>query len=189
MKKRVSKPPSSRQSARGASSRQPVTIPTSRTVSRFQPPIASGSKSREPLNAVDSIVAKQTRLQSDGCAQHEPGLTRPVGIERAAAVEPVLGARAREAHEAVERAVVHDRVRVEQQQVLAARLLGGAVDSGGEAEVLVEREQPDVRELCADHLRGTVAGVVVEHDHLERRGRSAAQRARSRHSRAASRHL
>ena len=63
---------------------------------------------------------------------------------------------------------MHDRVRVEQQQVLAARLLGGAVDSGGEAEVLVEREQPDVRELCADHLRGPVAGVVVEHDHLER---------------------
>ena len=68
---------------------------------------------------VESIVAKQTRLQSDGCAQHEPGLTVPSGIERPAAVEPVLGVRARERDDAVERALVHDRVRVEQQHELA----------------------------------------------------------------------
>ena len=52
---------------------------TSRTLSRFQPPIASGSKSREPRKAVVKSVAKQNRLQSDGAAQHDPGSSTPSG--------------------------------------------------------------------------------------------------------------
>ena len=47
----------------GTNSRQPVTMSTSRTESRFQPPSDSGSKRRVPLKTLESAVAKQKRLQ------------------------------------------------------------------------------------------------------------------------------
>ena len=56
-----------------------MTMSTSRTVSRFQPPRDSGSKSRVRLNADVSSVAKQKRLQRVGAPQHEPGFTEPSG--------------------------------------------------------------------------------------------------------------
>ena len=73
----------------------------------------------------------------------------------------------REVDEVRDGALVHDRVGVEQEQVLALRLLGGPVHAGREADVLVEREQPRLRELAPDHLGRPVARRVVEHHDLE----------------------
>jgi hypothetical protein len=87
--------------------------------------------------------------------------------ESPAAVEAVLRTAAREPDQVGDGSLVHHGVGVEEEQVLAASLLGRSVDARREAEVLVEREQPDLRELAADHLRGAVAGSVVEDDHLE----------------------
>jgi hypothetical protein len=69
--------------------------------------MASGSKSREPLNAVVRSVAKQKRLQRDGAAQHEPGSS-----------------------------LVHDGVGIEQEDVVAAGLGRPPVAARSEAEVL-----------------------------------------------------
>ncbi len=53
---------------------------TSRTESRCHEPSDSGSKSAEPLNAVESIVAKHVRLQSVGLPQHDAGCGVPSGF-------------------------------------------------------------------------------------------------------------
>ena len=80
MKKRVSKPPSSSQSVRGHEQQAAgddvdladgVALPAAERL-RVE-------DARFPLNAVESVVAKQKRLQSEGAPQHEPGLTRPSG--------------------------------------------------------------------------------------------------------------
>src|SRR4051794_1341436 len=76
-KKCSSRPPSSSHTTRGVRSRQPVTIPTSRTESRLHEPIDSGSSKRLRGNAVDNPVAKQKTLQSVGRFQHDDGSTSP----------------------------------------------------------------------------------------------------------------
>ena len=58
-----------------------MTMSTSRTESRCQPPSDSGSKTREPLKTLESSVAKQKRLQRLGAPQHEPGSSRPSRTE------------------------------------------------------------------------------------------------------------
>ena len=78
MKKRVE--PSSFHRLRGTSSRQPVTMSTSRTLSRCQRPSDSGSKSRERLNAVDSPNAKQARPPDRGSCPAGARVDGSVGI-------------------------------------------------------------------------------------------------------------
>ena len=164
MKKRRSKPPSSRQSRVGTSSRQPVTTPTSRTESRCQPPSDSGSNTRVPLKATLSMVAKQARLQSEGSPSTSRG--RPCRSDAACGHRRARARGACEVDEVRDGALVHDRVGVEQEQVLALRLRG-PVHAGRETDVLVEREQLRLRELAPHHLGRPVARRVVEHHDLE----------------------
>ncbi len=70
-----------------------------------------------------------------------------------------------------------DGVGVEQEQELRRRELAEAIHPAGEAHVLLEREEPHVRELGLDHLDGAVARRVVEHECLDlESGRMLAER-------------
>jgi hypothetical protein len=68
---------------------------------------------------------------------------------------------------------VHDRVRIEQEQVVADGLGGGTVDSAREPEILLERDQAGLRELRAQRFGRPVPRRVVQHDDLERDARRA----------------
>jgi hypothetical protein len=78
----------------------------------------------------------------------------------------VLRVGAGERDEALDRAGVHLHVGVEEEDELAGRVLGGAVDPKREAEVLGGGEQADARELRAHELDRPVARGVVEDDDL-----------------------
>ena len=68
----------------------------------------------------------------------------------------------------LEPAGTDDDVGVEEAEELATRVLDAVLVAAGEAEVVVDREQPDVGAVGEQQrrARGRVVGQAVDHDHL-----------------------
>ena len=69
------------------------------------------------------------------------------------------------------------RVGVEQQDPVGHGAAQGDVVGAGEAQIGLERDQRDRREIGLDHRRAAVARRVVDHEHLARRQRGGVNRA------------
>ena len=135
------------------------------------------------LPAAERLGVEQRRLLEDrgqhrgeagqapdgGPAPARPGIHGSVGIERAAAVDPVLRALAREAHEALDRTWMHDGVRVQEEHELAGSFLRGAIHARRKPDVFVERHDAHLGKLGRHHLDRAVVRRVVEDDDLEAR--------------------
>lgn len=63
-----------------------------------------------------------------------------------------------------------DGIGVEERQVIAAGMGSSQVAAGGKAQVLGRFDQDDLGEMLADAQRTAIAGGVIHHDHLSRRG-------------------
>ena len=122
-------------------------------------------------------MAKQNVLHRVGKPQHERGSRRAVGVDRAAAVQAVAGvARRRRRTRRSTAPSTHDGVGVEQEDVAPGARRGGPVHGAGEAEVAVRAR---MTRQPASSRTGSAAspgpGVVVDHEHLERRPRGSAR--------------
>ena len=97
-------------------------------------------------------------------APHRP-LQRAVGVEQPRPDDRGVRALVGEGDEPAQRALGQPRVRVQDQEVAARRLLDPTVPAGGQADVLL-LDHARVRELLADDVGAAVAGAVVDDDDL-----------------------
>ncbi len=81
------------------------------------------------------------------------------------------GCRRAAATSSAQRSGLQEGVGVQQEDVLSSAPLEGEVIGLGEADVLVELDEVDLREALADQLAASVGRRVVDHDRLEGQSR------------------
>ena len=111
-------------------------------------------------------VAEGAQRSGEGSPRRVVGTS--VGLLEGRAADADLGALVEECAEAFERPGRDLRVGVESEHVVAVGGADGDVVGGAEAEVSIVGEQAHLRVVAGDHLRGAVAGVVVDDGHGHR---------------------
>jgi hypothetical protein len=126
-------------------------------------PAERGAVGEQPPQPSDPV-------EGDGRRRERPpalGRERPVRVEDAAPGGPGLRPPVHKGDEGAEGVLLKDRVGVEDEGVAPARAPERLVVRHGESDVLLVRDQVDVGEPLADHLRRPVGRVVVDDERLD----------------------